>query len=83
MFDRRFLMHLVVCLVVMNIRAYADNSTIQTAPEAVPGFELLDGAGQRVVVEAQSTPQWTVVCFLGTECPMARQYGPRLNTLAN
>ncbi len=25
---------------------------------------------------------WKVVCFLGTECPLARLYGPRLNALA-
>jgi peroxiredoxin len=26
--------------------------------------------------------QWTVFCFLGTECPLARVYGPRLQQMA-
>ena len=34
-------------------------------------------------VKTQAEKQWTVVCFLGTQCPMARQYASRLQTLAD
>lgn len=27
--------------------------------------------------------KWTVLCFLGTECPLARLYGPRLQALSD
>ena len=37
--------------------------------------------GRTVTIEPASR-EATVVCFLGTECPMARLYGPRLSKLA-
>ncbi len=40
---------------------------------------LRDVQGQKFD-PAQS--KWKVVCFLGTECPLARLYGPRLDRLA-
>lgn len=54
----------------------------RNAPSAISGFQLADAAGNVVEIKSQSAKQWTVVCFLGTECPLARHYGPRLNRLA-
>jgi peroxiredoxin len=51
-------------------------------PATIPEFQLTDAEGQVVRVAPQPKPQLTVVCFLGTECPLARHYGPRLNKLA-
>ncbi len=45
-------------------------------------FELKSYQGQSVVVAPRESPrQLTVVCFLGTECPLARLYAGRLNAL--
>lgn len=52
-------------------------------PESVSGFRLVDPTGHAVEVAPQTKTQLTVVCFLGTECPMARQYGPRLSKLSD
>ncbi len=38
--------------------------------------------GERIVV-AKDSATATVVCFLGTECPLAKLYGPRLSELAD
>ena len=38
--------------------------------------------GESIMVGANGGTKPTVVCFLGTECPMARLYGPRLTRLA-
>lgn len=59
------------------------DTTSEPAPHTIAGFELKDAAGNAVTVAAQSQPQLTVVCFLGTECPLARLYGPRLSKLAD
>lgn len=50
-----------------------------------PGSQSAGGASDRQVVELSAAPsaQFTVVCFLGAECPLARLYGPRLNALAD
>jgi hypothetical protein len=45
-------------------------------------FKSTSATGHKVVVEKRSAAKLTVVCFLGTECPMARLYGPRLSELA-
>lgn len=46
-------------------------------------FESTSTTGHKVVVQKSSDVKLTVVCFLGTECPMARLYGPRLSKLAD
>lgn len=39
-----------------------------------------DTQGKPILAEPA---KWTVLCFLGTECPLARLYGPRLQSLAD
>jgi len=41
-----------------------------------------DVVGGRVELVESNTDQWTVVCFLGIECPLARLYAPRLLELS-
>jgi peroxiredoxin len=52
------------------------------ADEASLAFRLTTPDGEAVELAARSTPQLTVICFLGAECPLARLYGPRLSNLA-
>lgn len=44
-------------------------------------FSALTVSGQQLSVSTTDT-QFTVICFLGAECPMARIYGPRLESMA-
>ena len=46
-------------------------------------FSLQDFRGKSHSLSAYSDAQAIVVAFLGTECPLARLYGPRLQELAN
>lgn len=62
---------------------HAGDTASSTVLSKIAGFQLLDSAGKVTEILPQSKKQWTVVCFLGTECPLARLYGPRLSTLAN
>ncbi|MEI8017105.1 MAG: redoxin domain-containing protein [Schlesneria sp.] len=55
----------------------------QTDGRVIPEFQLIDAAGNVTKVAAQTKKQLTVVCFLGTECPLARYYGPRLSGIAS
>jgi len=48
---------------------------------ALDAFQLPDTENRTVEV-APKENQLTVVCFLGTECPLAKLYAPRLNALA-
>ena len=47
---------------------------------AVEAFSLPDINND--TVDVAPSEQFTVVCFLGTECPLAKLYAPRLNELA-
>lgn len=48
-------------------------------PISMLKLTLRDADGQAIVLPPSD---YTVVCFLGTECPLARLYGPRLERLA-
>ncbi|MDB5386539.1 MAG: alkyl hydroperoxide reductase/Thiol specific antioxidant/Mal allergen [Planctomycetaceae bacterium] len=50
-------------------------------PKTSLEFRLKSPDGAVVELHSQATPQLTVICFLGTECPLARLYGPRLSNL--
>lgn len=52
---------------------------IQALPAQVASFALPDLDGNRVQLETREPFQATVVCFLGTECPLAKLYAVRLN----
>lgn len=38
---------------------------------------------RQVILGEGSTSRWTVLCFLGTECPLAKLYASRLQEMAN
>lgn len=49
----------------------------------VNGFRAIAVDGRPVVVEPTTDPAWTVVCFVGNDCPLVKLYTPRLNELNN
>jgi peroxiredoxin/mono/diheme cytochrome c family protein len=49
---------------------------------AAPEFQLADPAGKAHCLADLKDARAVVVVFLGTECPLARLYAPRLNQLA-
>jgi peroxiredoxin len=56
----------------------AESAIGQKAPE----FRLNDSSGNEHGLAAMNDARLVVVLFLGTECPLARLYAPRLNELA-
>jgi peroxiredoxin len=50
---------------------------------AAPDFQLTDLQGKKVALTDLREAKLVVVAFLGTECPLAKLYAPRLNQLAN
>lgn len=53
----------------------------EPARQTISEFQLKDAAGNGIDVATQSEKQLTVICFLGTECPLARHYGRRLSQM--
>jgi len=82
----RFWGALGLCLLACQASLLAQNPE----PRSINPLELLAFSGTTIAGdkwELKSSPsgdmqRWTVVCFLGTECPLARQYAARLNSLA-
>lgn len=73
-----FLMFCVILLLLMANGLSAAEHPLGFSARTVSGekFQLTPAATESV------EPQLTVVSFLGTECPMARIYGPRLSQMA-
>ncbi|MBL8889545.1 MAG: redoxin domain-containing protein [Planctomycetaceae bacterium] len=55
----------------------------QQEPEAVAEFEAMTLDQQRIVVQPGGSSKITVVCFVGVDCPLAKLYSHRLNSLAS
>ena len=53
-----------------------------SAADSTHTFELPDSEGKPFELATDTDFAVTVVCFLGTECPMARLYGPRVSKMA-
>ncbi len=72
-----------VC-VALAIALISWNHPVSAKDDVVTGFNLRTTSGKTAVLDAEppSEVKFTVVCFIGIECPLARLYGPRLNELA-
>lgn len=73
-----------MCLVLLvgGSTGFAADSESTGAEPPTSGVEFqLPGVDAEVVLK-KATTDFTVVCFLGTECPLARLYGPRLERLS-
>jgi peroxiredoxin len=54
----------------------------ETTPRTLANFTLADVHSQKWSLENAKDQKVVVVAFIGTECPLAKQYGPRLAVLA-
>ncbi len=61
-----------------SIATALQNPRLQAQDFSLPGSD-----GTTVTLSRDPTVQLHVLCFLGTECPMARVYGPRLQQMAD
>jgi thiol-disulfide isomerase/thioredoxin len=74
-----FILGLVIPLSVCDIATAADPSPVGRKIDA---FKLQDFRGAAVDLAEWKDRELIVVAFLGTECPLAKLYGPRLAELA-
>jgi cytoskeletal protein RodZ len=70
-----FLLAMLILVALTASASAAEVASSANSPASL-GFRLTDADGKVTEVAAQAKQQLTVVCFLGIECPMARQYGP-------
>ncbi len=82
MFDSRSMLWAMVFVSAVAACASAEENATTASP-SVPGFQLTDLTGKVTEVAVRSNPQLTVVCFLGTECPLARLYARRLSRMSD
>jgi peroxiredoxin len=59
------------------------DATVAAGTKQLTGFSLPATDGRTVGLSADPAIRLHVLCFLGTECPLARVYGPRLQRLAD
>lgn len=91
-FFKILISHLIVVLlgsfVISNARAQSVPGSSPAAgvtPQlnwSVPTKKVTTTSGEEIVIGVGSDRSLLVCCFLGTECPLAKLYGPRLQSLA-
>jgi peroxiredoxin len=73
---------LIMVLAVKPDRCFADSKLTTPVGRKVEDFKLRDYRGAERSLQEFSNYKAVVVAFLGAECPLAKQYGPRLVELA-
>ena len=66
-----------LCLTLIALVAPSNQAEQRIEPFRCPGID-----GQTVEVGSPNSADFTVVCFLGTECPLAKLYASRLSAMA-
>ena len=69
---------LVLCVLVSASSGADLDATLADAP-----LQLVTTDGETLTLSLPADTRLTVLCFLGTECPLARLYAPRLQALAD
>ncbi len=72
-----------VVIAGLSLVAACGSASAADAAKSVAPFTLNDARGASVNSADFADSKCLVVAFLGTECPLAKLYGPRLQTLAN
>jgi peroxiredoxin len=73
--------YLALWIGICGVSLAAAETTLAGKSKISLEFHLKNSDGKPVELTPQTAPQLTVICFLGTECPLARLYGPRLSDL--
>jgi peroxiredoxin/mono/diheme cytochrome c family protein len=60
---------------------FAADTELSALDRKIPGFTLTDYRGKTVSLSDFKDREIVVVAFTGTECPLAKLYGPRLQSL--
>ena len=71
----RRILFLIACLFI--------TPSFAQQPKSVDQFSIPGVNNSTVTFPTDSETQFHVLCFLGTECPLARVYGPRLQSIAD
>ena len=82
MSSSKSLKRILVCLLAISDVVIFTETTFAADDRVIPEFQLVDATGKVTNVSKLTKGPLTVVCFLGTECPLARYYGPRLSGIA-
>jgi len=72
----------LIAVFAMLPRLSTDAAEKSSLGRTIETFQLLDFRGAAWNLEDVQDRELVVVCFLGTECPVAKFYGPRLAELA-
>lgn len=76
---------LMICFLVGQPRAAerVEPETGSPIGQSVDSFSLDNSYGKRVSLDDFETAEVVAIVFLGTECPLAKLYGPRLTEIQN
>src|SRR5688572_8568963 len=81
MSHHRWVNPLGVLIFLLQAQALAQSEAVVEITPVAP-FSMTSLDGSTVTISAEQDRGIKVVCFLGTECPLARLYAPRLVELA-
>ena len=70
----------VLCVFLLSTNSLFVGHVVQAGGVSWSSIDLKDPQGKPIVLPPG---QWKVICFLGSECPLAKLYGPRLQAMSD
>ena len=74
--------HCILCSLVFGLSFSESSFAVEEAREKFDSVTIKDGYGKSRTLGEFKESKFLVVAFLGTECPLAKLYGPRLQQLS-
>lgn len=78
----RWAILIMTCLGCLGLGYFVSPHHPRTFADEATQFQLPASDGKLISLPAENPPAFTVLCFLGAECPLAKLYAPRLQKLA-
>lgn len=82
MFSKLLFPALIATSWLLSFPTLADDAPVNGARENKYAFSLPTLDGELIAIKPDENFRGTVVCFLGTECPLVKLYSPRLSQMA-
>ncbi len=73
-----------LCLAsLLAVTGLMDDRSFAGGSQETEDWSLPSTTGERQNLRGEEGTKWRVVCFLGVDCPLAKLYGPRLQSLSD
>ena len=77
------MLSIIICFAITAVAADSAELNKAAIGKKVTNFKLKDYRGKQHSLIASGGEKGTIIYFMGTDCPLAKLYGPRLQSISD